>query len=157
MRYVHSGMLGDDWEAEYDAMQEGDPMYLAKLVEYLAHFQGRYAVGVEAHGPNVGDRERAMAGFRRALGLPTGVAEGDPSGSRSAMRSSRASSTTSRPSFLGVRSDDAMYRFIRGFDGTVMSGITCSPRAPMPPRRSGRGRPGSPARSMRAAGGAPAR
>lgn len=122
VRYVHSGMLGEDWEAEYDAMQEGDPMYLAKLVEYLAHFRGRYAVGVDAHGPNVGDRERAMAGFRRALGLSDAVAEGD------AVRFPIGGAIVDgvvdyvSPSFIGVRSDDAMYRFIRGFDGTVMVG-----------------------------------
>ncbi len=26
VKYVHSGMLGDDWEAEYEGMSEGDPM-----------------------------------------------------------------------------------------------------------------------------------
>ena len=41
VRFVHSGALGqDDWEAEYEAMSEGDPMYLFKLVQYLKHFKG---------------------------------------------------------------------------------------------------------------------
>src|SRR5256885_13042775 len=41
LRFVHSGMLGDDWEAEYDALSKGDQMYLEKLAGYLRHFRGR--------------------------------------------------------------------------------------------------------------------
>ena len=77
IRYVHSGMLGGDWEAEYEAMSEGDPMYLAKLAEYVTYFSGRFATPIDTHGPNVPDRERALETFRRALGLPGSVAEGD--------------------------------------------------------------------------------
>jgi uncharacterized protein YndB with AHSA1/START domain len=53
IRYVHSGMLGGDWEAEYEAMSEGDPMYLAKLAEYITYFSGRFATSIDAHGPDV--------------------------------------------------------------------------------------------------------
>src|SRR3954471_15982240 len=35
LRFVHSGFLGDDWEAEYDALTKGDPMYVRKLVAYV--------------------------------------------------------------------------------------------------------------------------
>ena len=32
LRLVNSGFLaGDDWEAEYDALRKGDPMYLRSL------------------------------------------------------------------------------------------------------------------------------
>ncbi len=54
IRYVHSGMLGGDWEAEYEAMSEGDPMYLAKLAEYITYFSGRFATSIDAHGPPTG-------------------------------------------------------------------------------------------------------
>ena len=77
IRYVHSGMLGEDWEAEYEGMSEGDPMYLHKLVQYLTYFPGRYATSIDAHGPPIPDRAAAMAAFRRGLGLDDGVAEGD--------------------------------------------------------------------------------
>ena len=40
IRFVHSGFLSDDWEAEYDALQQGNPMYLRKLVAYLTYFPG---------------------------------------------------------------------------------------------------------------------
>jgi uncharacterized protein YndB with AHSA1/START domain len=123
IRYVHSGMLGGDWEAEYEAMSEGDPMYLQKLVEYVTHFSGRFATPVDSQGPEAGDREQAMAQFRRALGMPDVVKEGDPV---------RLTPGGFPPidgvvdcvsqSFLGVRSSDALYRFIYGFTGVVMVG-----------------------------------
>jgi uncharacterized protein YndB with AHSA1/START domain len=123
IRYVHSGMLGGDWEAEYEAMSEGDPMYFQKLVEYVTYFSGRFAVPVDAQGPEVSDREHVMSEFRRALGLPADVKEGDqvrltPEGFAPI---DGVVDCVSR-SFLGVRSSDALYRFIYGFTGVVMVG-----------------------------------
>jgi uncharacterized protein YndB with AHSA1/START domain len=124
IRYVHSGMLGgDDWQKIYEAMSEGYPMYFAKLVEYLEHFSGRFATPVDARGPFVGEPEEIMAGFRRALGVPDDVGEGDhvdlhPDG----LPPIAGVIDCAGRSFLGVRTDDAMYRFISGFDGTTMVG-----------------------------------
>jgi uncharacterized protein YndB with AHSA1/START domain len=123
IRYVHSGMLGGDWEAEYDAMREGDPMYLHKLVQYLTYFQGRFATPVDVFGPPVPDRDRAMAAFRRGLGLTGEIADGDhvvltPEG----IEPIHGVVDYVSPHFLGVRSSDALYRFIHGFDGTTLAG-----------------------------------
>ncbi|MGH2660304.1 MAG: SRPBCC family protein [Actinomycetota bacterium] len=124
MRYVHSGMLGDDWEAEYEGMSEGDPMYFQKLVEYVTYFSGRFGKPVDAIGPNVaGDKEHAMDIFRRGLGLSDDVTDGDhvrltPEG----LPPIDGVVDHVSPSFLGVRTDDALYRFIRGYEGTVMVG-----------------------------------
>jgi uncharacterized protein YndB with AHSA1/START domain len=124
IRYVHSGMLGDDWEAEYEGMSEGDPMYFRKLLAYIAHFSGRFATPVDASGPRVdGDKERIMATFRQGLGFGGTVAEGDvvrlsPQG----VGPIDGVVDEVSPSFLGIRTDDALYRFIRGFEGTVMVG-----------------------------------
>jgi uncharacterized protein YndB with AHSA1/START domain len=123
IRYVHSGMLGGDWEAEYEAMSEGDPMYLQKLVEYLTYFSGRFAIGIDAHGPTVPDREHAMSVFRRGLGIGDDAADGDqvrltPEG----FEPFEGVVDYVSPSFLGVRSNDALYRFIYGFDGSVILG-----------------------------------
>ena len=123
IRYVHSGMLGGDWEAEYEAMQEGDPMYFFKLAQYLNHFKGRFAATVDLFGPVVEDEEKVMAGYRRALGLGDDVAVGD-----------RVSLTPQGVApidgeidclsrhFIGVLSNDAIYRFIHGFTGATMVG-----------------------------------
>jgi uncharacterized protein YndB with AHSA1/START domain len=123
IRYVHSGMLGGDWEAEYEAMSEGDPMYFQKLVEYITYFSGRFAVPVDAQGPEVSDREHVMSEYRRALGLPADVNEGDevritPEG----FAPIDGVIDCVSQSFLGVRSADALYRFIYAFTGVVMVG-----------------------------------
>ena len=68
------------------------------------------AVGIDAHGPNVADRERAMSGFRRGLGMATMPPTATRCGSLPRVSSrSRASWTTSPRRFLGVRSNDALY------------------------------------------------
>ncbi|HET9722527.1 MAG TPA: hypothetical protein VFR44_01650, partial [Actinomycetota bacterium] len=49
---AHSGFLaGDDWEAEYEAMGEGDPMYFDKLAKYLTFYLGRTGTPIDAFGP----------------------------------------------------------------------------------------------------------
>jgi uncharacterized protein YndB with AHSA1/START domain len=124
IRYVHSGVLGgEDWEAEYEAMSEGDPMYLFKLVQYLNHFRGRFATKVDAFGPNVPDRQQAMAAFRRALGLGDEVAKGDkvslkPEG----VDPIEGEVDHVSPHFIGLITDDAIYRFIHGFTGETLVG-----------------------------------
>jgi uncharacterized protein YndB with AHSA1/START domain len=125
IRYVHSGYLsGDDWETEYAAMNEGDPMYLQKLAEYVTYFSGRFATPIDAHGPGVADRDEAMRIFREGLGLGGGdVREGDhvrltPDG----LPSVEGVVDYVSPSFLGVRTSDGLFRFIYGFDGSTMVG-----------------------------------
>jgi uncharacterized protein YndB with AHSA1/START domain len=123
IRYVHDGVLGGDWEAEYEAMTESDPMYLDTLTQYLTHFPGRYATPVDVFGPVVIDRERAMATFRRGLGVDDEVAEGDtvrltPDG----IGVFEGVADHVSPHVLGVRGPDALYRFVHGFDGSTMAG-----------------------------------
>jgi hypothetical protein len=64
-----------------------------------------------------------MATFRLALGLSDDAAVGDkvrltPEG----LEPVEGVVDYVSPSFLGVRSDDAIYRFIYGFDGTTLVG-----------------------------------
>ena len=41
LRYVHSGILADEWEDQYDAIGVHTDFYLHTLGEYLGHFNGR--------------------------------------------------------------------------------------------------------------------
>jgi uncharacterized protein YndB with AHSA1/START domain len=123
VRWIHSGALAGDWEAEYEAMGEGDPMYLNKLGEYLTYFTGRVGVPINAFGPEAVDRQQALARFKTGLGLPERVEFGD------AVRLTPEGFDPfdgvidhMSPSFLGVRTDDALYRFIWAFVGSVMIG-----------------------------------
>lgn len=77
LRVVHSGMLGDDWENEYDALRRGWPFHLNTLREYLAHFQGRAADPVFGMAP-AADRspEDVQALLADALSLTSPIATG---------------------------------------------------------------------------------
>ena len=77
VRFVHSGFLGDDWESEYEALAEGDPMYIHQLAEYVRFFRGRPVAIVEHFQPDIADRQAAMAILRGAMGLGDAVAVGD--------------------------------------------------------------------------------
>jgi uncharacterized protein YndB with AHSA1/START domain len=123
VRWVHSGFLGDNWEAEYDGLREGDPMYFHKLAQYLTYFRGQKATPVDVYGPQVADRDHAWEVFRRGLGLAGPVALDDkvrltPEG----LPPIEGVVDYLSPSFLGVRTGDGLYRFILGFDGTVVLG-----------------------------------
>jgi uncharacterized protein YndB with AHSA1/START domain len=123
LRFVHSGMLGDNWEAEYDALRRGDRMYLGKLASYLAHFPGQAAsVSVMVFGSPVPDAERAWSVFTAATGLSDAAAVGD-TGQLGVGGLDPAYVTVDyadRPVFLGVRTDDSLIRFIHGMGGMVV-------------------------------------
>jgi uncharacterized protein YndB with AHSA1/START domain len=123
LRLVQSGVLGDDWETEYDALGRGWDMYLHLLGQYLRFFRGRPATPVTVMAPGPADAETTWAGLWRGLGLVGPPAEGDrvrltPDG----IAPVDGVVDYRSPDFLGVRSDDGLYRFVRGFDGTVFAG-----------------------------------
>jgi len=123
IRYEHTGMLGDDWEAEYEAMQEGDPAYLFKLHQYLTYFRGRYAMSIEVVGPAIADRARAMTIYRRELGLGDDLSIDVPvKVELDGVGSVNGTVDFLSPSFLGLRTEDAILRFIWSFDGHAYLG-----------------------------------
>jgi uncharacterized protein YndB with AHSA1/START domain len=114
VRWVHSGALaGEDWEAQYEGMSEGDPVYFLKLGEYLTYFPGRTAVPVNVYGPTItGGPDVAWQTYYEALGIDGPVAMDEhvrltPEG----LPELEGVVDCRTPSFLGVRTDDGMYRF----------------------------------------------
>lgn len=111
LRYVHHGTLTEDYDRQVDACRDHTAFYNHSLGEYLRHFSGRDPVYVAAAGPEAS----AVGGFaamQRALGLPERVAAGDavrltPAG----IEPIEGVVDYATGSFLGVRSDDALYRF----------------------------------------------
>jgi uncharacterized protein YndB with AHSA1/START domain len=123
LRTVTSGFLpGDDWTEEFDAMTSGGELYFRTLVEYLCHFAGRFAVPVTAFGPpgTTWDRDRAL--LCRGLGLDDPVGRGDQV---------RTTADEIGPldgviyfanaDTIGIRTQDALYRFLRGFRKPVIA------------------------------------
>jgi uncharacterized protein YndB with AHSA1/START domain len=120
LRLVQSGVLGDDWEAEYDALGTGWDMYLHQLGQYLERFRGRPVAPVTLMHPGTGDADRSWSLLVAGLGLEGPVTEGDkvrltPEG----LDPVDGVVDYLSPVAIGVRGDDALYRFARGHDGSV--------------------------------------
>ncbi|HEX4677892.1 MAG TPA: SRPBCC domain-containing protein [Gaiellaceae bacterium] len=126
LRYVHSGILSDEWEDQYDGIAGHTDFYLHTLGEYLEHFNGRQVTyvgqpssGIE--GPAAAGAPDAMDALRAALGV-SNAGVGD------AVHASLGDAGTldgvidySTPEFLGVRTADGLYRFFgRNLQGGVV-------------------------------------
>jgi hypothetical protein len=127
LRYVHSGILADGWEDQYDAIDGHTDFYLHTLGQYLEHFNGRPvtyvgqpSAGIE--GPEAAGAPDAMDALRRALGVTPDAGVG------SAVHASLGEAGTldgvidyATPEFLGVRTADGLYRFFgRNHYGSVV-------------------------------------
>jgi uncharacterized protein YndB with AHSA1/START domain len=114
LRLVHSGVLGGDWETEYEAMKVGWDMYLHTLAQYLTHFLGRTGAPVGAFRFQAADSEQAWAAITGALGLGAAPAEGDTAriDVPGVPAVEGVVDYAGLPTFLGVRTADGLYRFI---------------------------------------------
>jgi uncharacterized protein YndB with AHSA1/START domain len=117
VRWVHSGFIGhDDWEHEYDALRKGDPMYLGTLLAYLTYYRGRFATPISAWAPPQPDADTAWGGLLRGLGLSDKAEPGDqvqltlPDGTAY----TGVVDSALVPSFILVRTDDALLKFVGG-------------------------------------------
>ncbi len=127
LRYVHSGILVDDWDNQYDAINQHTDFYLHTLGEYLAHFDGRPCqyIGDVPGGLQGPPRSMEPDGFHRlraALGLPAGTMAGDavalhPAG----VPALEGVADYVATNFLGIRTPTALYRFFgrNAFGGPV--------------------------------------
>ena len=123
LRVVASGFLpGDDWADEFEAMTKGNAMFFHTLVEYVTHFAGRAARPVTVFGPMVTDWNQAWAAVHAELGLADPVSAGDGVSLRLADGAAEpavvyyANSDT-----LGLRTDGALIRFLKGFHGPMIA------------------------------------
>jgi uncharacterized protein YndB with AHSA1/START domain len=142
LRAVTSGFIpGDDWADEFEAMKLGGALYFASLVEYLTHFAGRFAAPITVYGPLAPDWPRDRARLYQALGLTEPVDRGNlvrftsEAGTSEAGTSeagtSEAGTSEAGPAegvvyfvnqyTIGIRTADALYRFMRGFGGPVIA------------------------------------
>lgn len=117
LRFVHSGFLGNDWDAEYnyeELTSYGWDMYLHTLAQYLKYFPGRTATYVEAQAPPAAATQEAWSVLEKGLGLSGPVELGE---------SVRLNPEGLPPiegvvdyvlpgeDFLAVRAGDGLYRF----------------------------------------------
>ena len=121
VRVVLSGLLGDDWEAEYNGLSVGDGAYMTKLVVYLEHFAPRTAKNsLFLPGPVTKDSWAAMTA---AVGAGADAADGQPA--RLSVPGIEPVDGIVEfvvsPSFVGMRTADAMYMLIHGYNDMVFA------------------------------------
>ncbi len=117
LRYVHSGILADEWEDQYDAIGGHTDFYLHTLGQYLEHFNGRPvtyvgqpSAGIE--GPETAGTPDAMDTLRAALGIPADAGVGDEVHAKLGGAGTLDGVIDySTPEFLGIRDADGLWRF----------------------------------------------
>ncbi|MFJ2957634.1 SRPBCC domain-containing protein [Streptomyces sp. NPDC087270] len=112
LRYVHSGIFVDDWANQYDGADKHNDFYLHTLREYVTHFTGRQAVFATADGPAAAGAPDALDTAAHALGLAPGTAVGETVTVTLPGASAPAAAVLDyrNPYFIGLRTQDAMYR-----------------------------------------------
>ncbi|MFC1411816.1 SRPBCC domain-containing protein [Streptacidiphilus sp. N1-12] len=121
LRVVHSGLLGDDWQDEYDALRRGWPFHLHTLREYLAHFPARTAVPVFGFAPSA-DRtaQQTRAALNRGLSLSASPAVGDRAQAEPAgLPPLDGEVVWADDERVGIRTADGLYSFHHG-SGTAL-------------------------------------
>jgi hypothetical protein len=111
LRWVHSGVFTDDWDAQYDGASKHTAFYMHTLAQYLEHFVGRAIVFADIPGPDASAAAEAFETVRAALGITAQTGAG-------------ASIDTSLPGapkgaivdlqdtlFVGLRTSDSLIRF----------------------------------------------
>jgi uncharacterized protein YndB with AHSA1/START domain len=121
LRFVHSGVFGnDDWEQEYDALTNGDRMYLEKLAVYVKYFTGQATTFTLFELGAPASRERAWAAYHDALGITRSVAVGDKA--RVSIEGldpvDAVVEYVREPWWVGVRTDDGFYSLMWGHQDT---------------------------------------
>jgi uncharacterized protein YndB with AHSA1/START domain len=118
LRVTTSGFLpGDDWAEEYEAMTRGSALFFHTLATYLDHFAGRTATPVTAFGSMITDWPRTRARLMTAIGRDGDRVRFTPSG----LPPVDGVVYFENDDTIGIRTDDALYRFVRGFHGPVMA------------------------------------
>jgi uncharacterized protein YndB with AHSA1/START domain len=122
LRTVTSGFLpGEDWADEFEAMTLGGELYFRTLVEYLTYFAGRFATPVTAFGPPGPSWTRDRSLLCRELGLAEAPQPGDPVRFTGEIGPANGVVYFANAHAIGVRTPDALYRFMRGFGKPVIA------------------------------------
>lgn len=111
VRYVHAGVMMNDWETEFDGANQHTDFYLDALVRYLQHFAGCRPTYISVDGPQASTTPGSLGAVRRALGLTEEAREGDRLQlAIPGVPVQDAEVDYANAHFLGLRTDDALIR-----------------------------------------------
>lgn len=110
VRYVHSGVFVDDWDNQYDGADKHTDFYLHTLGQYLRYFSGRPASYIAVDAPASSISPDGFDALRRALGLADAKQDDQIRVTVPGLAPLDAVVDYLTPHFLGLRTDDAMYR-----------------------------------------------
>ncbi|WP_026555467.1 ATPase [Arthrobacter sp. 35W] len=121
LRYVHSGVIFDDWDNQYDGARRHTEFYQHTLGEYVKHFSGRQAAFADVQGPAASGSPEAFETLRSSLGVDGAVQGGAVRALGPDGAALEAVLDFSNENFIGLRTVDAMYRFFgRNAFGSVV-------------------------------------
>jgi hypothetical protein len=111
-RYVHSGVFTDDWDNQYDGASKHTDFYLHTLAQYLTHFSRRPVAYVSANAPAASATADGFRTLRRELGIADTARQGDTLRvALPGLEPRDAVVDYLDPDFVGLRTEDALYRF----------------------------------------------
>ncbi|AXI80828.1 SRPBCC family protein [Peterkaempfera bronchialis] len=110
-RYVHSGVFTDDWDNQYDGASRHTDFYLHTLAQYLRYFSRRPVAYAAAQGPAASSASDAFTVLRHALGLDEASQGDSVQLALPGIEPLDAVVDYLDPYFIGLRTDDALYRF----------------------------------------------
>ncbi|WP_218712623.1 SRPBCC domain-containing protein [Arthrobacter sp. BF1] len=111
LRYVHSGVLFEDWDNQYDGAAKHTAFYLHTLGQYVQYFAGRQAAFADVQGPAASGAPEAFEAVKHALGIHDAGAGGHISVALAGLGTVDAVVDYLDPNFVGLRTEDAMIRF----------------------------------------------
>ena len=120
LRVVQSGALDDNWEAEYDALDNRWNVYLHTIGEYLEHFDGKIPQTIDAAGAQADSEDTAWEVLKTGLGITGSPALGDTIRLPVADKDGVIDYVEEK-AVIGVRTSDGLYRFCGRFGGMTVS------------------------------------
>ena len=112
LRYVHSGIFFEDWDNQYEGARRHTAFYQHTLGQYVRYFAGRPAAFADVQGPEASNSPDGFRAVGNALGITSGTAiDSTVQVSVPGLDPFDAVVDYLDPDFIGLRSQDAMYRF----------------------------------------------
>jgi hypothetical protein len=111
LHYVHSGILTDNWDEQYDGAKRHTEFYLHTLGQYLKHFDGKPVVFTDIQAPASSQTPDGFERLKKALGVESAAQFSAVDLVLDGVGRLAGEVDFSNEHFLGLRTSDALYRF----------------------------------------------